>query len=200
MNSESAAVRWLAAQPGNFLAKLRSSVDAAKLSDYADAHVSDLSPHLSDWTKKDLLAAIGYDPLKGGGSELKSAQASISAPLESGHQPKNYQIEPAQETVTAFKELLASKGLAYFVSWRWEGWRKFGIIGVRPAGQSQALAPAVDREEFARSTSRFTAADRVIGKVRTGSPKHLAISALSRRLASQSRPPVACGDDLEGKP
>jgi hypothetical protein len=199
MNSESAAVRWLAAQPGNLLAKLRSSVDAAKLSDYADAHVSDLSPHLADWTEKDLLAAIGYDPLKAGASELEPAQVSTSAPTDLAHRP-GYQLEPAQETVAAFKELLASKGLSYFVSWRWEGWRKFGIIGVRPAGQAQALAPAVDREEFARSTSRFTAADRVIGKVRTGSPKHLAISALSRRLASQSRTQVACCDELRGNP
>lgn len=162
MKTNTSAAAWFAAQPKSLLAKLRSPEDAGKLLDYADRNASDVPTCVADWTEKDLLAAIGYDPLKAKGALL----------------------EPARETIKAFEELLAAKGFDYYITWCWEGWRRYGVIGIRPGGAANVLAPAIDREVFARSDSTWGDADRTIGRVRTGSPKHLAIRALLTRLAA----------------
>lgn len=91
-------------------------------------------------------------------------------------------LEPGAESVATFTALLAAQGLAYFISWQWVGWRRHGILGVTKAGGPYDLLPTIDREEFARSNTSWSARDRLIGRVRTGSPKHRAVQALTARL------------------
>lgn len=93
--------------------------------------------------------------------------------------------QPASETVKQFQQLLADNNLAYYISWRWEGWRKHGVVGIMPKCEWYALLPAIDREEFSRASSTWGTNDRTLGRVRTGSPKHLAILALYKRLVAR---------------
>jgi hypothetical protein len=91
-------------------------------------------------------------------------------------------VEPAAATVDAFNQLLAEKGLTYYIFDRLVGEMRHGVIGLRPAGAANVFAPAVDREEFVRSSSSWSSADANIGRPRTGSPKHLALLALVERM------------------
>jgi hypothetical protein len=91
-------------------------------------------------------------------------------------------VEPAAETVKAFNNLLAEKGLAYFIVDKLVGEMRHGVIGVRPAGAGNVFARAIDREEYARSSSSWSCADATIGRPRTGGPKHMALLALVARL------------------
>lgn len=166
---------WLATQSPALAANLRRPADAAALYNYALDNADEVPTDVAGWTSKDIRAAIRYDPLSNAGDSAVTGLGVVTV--------------PAAESVQSFKQLLADQGLAYFVTWRWEGWRKFGVIGVRPAGVENALEPALEREEFARSNSSFTAADRLIARVRTGSPKHLAILALTARLAERTGVP-----------
>jgi hypothetical protein len=90
--------------------------------------------------------------------------------------------ESASDTVRTFNNLLAERGLAYYVVDRLVGDVRHGVIGLRPAGAGNVFARAVDREEFARSSSSWSSADATIGRPRTGSPKHLALVALVERM------------------
>jgi hypothetical protein len=91
-------------------------------------------------------------------------------------------IEPAAETVKAFNQLLAERGLAYYIVDKVVGELRHGVIGIRPAGASNLFARAVDREEYARSSCSWSSGDATIGRLRTGSPKHRALLALVARL------------------
>jgi hypothetical protein len=94
----------------------------------------------------------------------------------------NHRTESAAETVRTFNLLLAERGLAYYIVDKLVGEMRHGVIGVRPAGLSNVLAPAVAREEYTRSSSSWSSADATIGRPRTGSPKHVALLALVDRL------------------
>jgi hypothetical protein len=102
-------------------------------------------------------------------------------------------LEPAAETIRAFNALLAEKRLAYYVFDRLAGDVRHGVIGLWPAGAGNIFAPAVDREEYCRSSSTWSSTDATLGRPRTGSPKHLALLALVARmkgsLAGSSRAP-----------
>jgi len=91
-------------------------------------------------------------------------------------------IEPAAETIKAFNNLLAEKDLTAYVFDRLVGELRHGVIGIRPAGAANAFAKAIDREEYARSSSTWSSADATIGRPRTGSPKHRALLALVVRM------------------
>lgn len=91
-------------------------------------------------------------------------------------------IEPAAETLKAFNQLLAEKGLTAYVVDKLVDDRRHGVIGIRPAGMSNVFAKAVDREEYARSSCSWSSADAKLGRPRTGSPKHLALLVLVARL------------------
>lgn len=91
-------------------------------------------------------------------------------------------IEPAAETVKIFNNLLAEKGLAYFVFDRLVGQVRHGVIGLRPAGAANVFAKAVDREEYVRTSASWSSSDTTIGRLRTGSPKHRAVLALVERM------------------
>ena len=87
-------------------------------------------------------------------------------------------LEPAAETVRTFNALLAEKGLAYYIVDKLVGEVRHGVIGIRPAGLSNVLAWAIDREEYSRSSSIWSSGDATVELPRTGSPKHLALLAL----------------------
>jgi hypothetical protein len=91
-------------------------------------------------------------------------------------------IEPAAETVKAFNKLLAEKSLAVYIVDKLVGELRHGVISLRPAGISNAFARAVDRVEYSRSSSSWSSGDAKIGRLRTGSPKHLALRALVARM------------------
>lgn len=91
-------------------------------------------------------------------------------------------IEPAAETVRTFNQLLAEKNLAFYIVDRLVGELRHGVIGIRPAGAGNVFARAIDREEYARSSSSWSSSDVTLGRPRTGSPKHLALLALCKRM------------------
>jgi hypothetical protein len=91
-------------------------------------------------------------------------------------------LEPAASTVREFNNLLAARGLTAYVFDRLVGEMRHGVIGIRPAGLGNVFAPAVDREEYARSTASWSSADATIGRPRTGGPKHRALLALVAKL------------------
>lgn len=91
-------------------------------------------------------------------------------------------IEPAAATLKTFNQLLADKGLTFYVFDRLVGEMRHGVIGIRPAGAGNVFAKAVDRQEYVRNSSNWSSADATIGRPRTGSPKHLALVALVERL------------------
>jgi hypothetical protein len=94
-------------------------------------------------------------------------------------------LQPAAETAPGFEQLLAANNLSYYISWRWEGWRKHGVIGITEKCEWYELPPVLEREEFSRASSKWGSKDRTLGRVRTGSPKHSAILALYQRLAAR---------------
>lgn len=53
---------WLGDQDETFSDGLRSPEDALKLYRYALANDHHLAEYAEDWHKRDLIAAIGYDP------------------------------------------------------------------------------------------------------------------------------------------
>lgn len=91
-------------------------------------------------------------------------------------------LEPAAETVRTFNNLLAEKGLTYYICDRLVGEMRHGVIGIRAAGAANVFARAIDREEYARSSSIWSSGDASIGRPRTGSPKHRALLALVARI------------------
>lgn len=93
--------------------------------------------------------------------------------------------EPAADTARAFEKLLAERGLGYYIVWTWAEWRRHGVIRIVTLdayGKPDWTKEAFAREVFARSTSSWGASDAVVGRVRTGSPKHLALLALIAKL------------------
>lgn len=93
--------------------------------------------------------------------------------------------EPAADTARAFESLLAEKELGYYIVSTWSGWRRHGVIRVVPLdarGEPDWTKQAVVREEFVRSTSLWRQSDRVVGRVRTGSPKHQALLNIIKQL------------------
>jgi len=93
--------------------------------------------------------------------------------------------QPAADTVRAFENLLTEQGLGYYIVSTWTGWRRHGVIRVVPLDARREpdwTKPPVQREEFARSTSAWGQSDRVIRRVRTGSPKHVALLNIIQRL------------------
>ncbi|MBK4733030.1 hypothetical protein [Noviherbaspirillum pedocola] len=95
--------------------------------------------------------------------------------------------EPAADSVKAFQALLAKHRLGYLIVWTSAGWHKHGVIRVFPLTENGALDTRhlVFAEEFTRSNSSWGVADRVLGRVRTGSPKHRAILALLASLSNR---------------
>jgi hypothetical protein len=93
--------------------------------------------------------------------------------------------EPAADTAKAFQALLAERGLGYYIVHTWVEWRRHGVIRVVPLdakGKADWTEPAVQREVFARSTSSWGPSDSVVGRVRTGSPKHQALLNIIERI------------------
>jgi hypothetical protein len=89
--------------------------------------------------------------------------------------------EPTAITATRFFSLLKRHGLEYGITYEWVGRCRHGVIEVFES----ALGPfdgAVACERFSRSTHLWTEADRRIGTMRAGSPKHLAVNALVAAL------------------
>ena len=89
--------------------------------------------------------------------------------------------EPTAVTTARFLALLARHGLDYGITYKWVGRCRHGVIEVYEA----ALGPfdgAVDSEEFNRETQLWTDADSNIGRMRTGSAKHMAVKNLLARL------------------
>jgi hypothetical protein len=97
-------------------------------------------------------------------------------------------LQPASETVKEFEQMLTENNLSYYISWHWAGWRKHGVIGITRKCEWYELPPVLDREEFSRASSAWGAKDRTLGRVRTGSPKHLAILTLYHRLVARLYP------------
>lgn len=91
-------------------------------------------------------------------------------------------LEPAADTIRTFNNLLAERGLTYYICDRLVGELRHGVIGLRPVGSGNVFAKAVDREEYIRSSSSWSSADATIGRPRTGSPKHRALLALVARM------------------
>lgn len=91
-------------------------------------------------------------------------------------------LEPAADTIRTFNNLLAERQLAFYICDRLVGELRHGVIGLRPAGAGNGFARAIDREEYARSSSSWSSADATIGRPRTGSPKHRALLALVERM------------------
>jgi hypothetical protein len=91
-------------------------------------------------------------------------------------------VGPAAATLREFNNLLAEKGLAYYIVDRLVGDRRHGVIGLRSAGAGNIFAPAVHREEYARRSSTWSSADAQLGRPRTGSQKHMALLALVERM------------------
>lgn len=90
-------------------------------------------------------------------------------------------IEPAAETVRTFNQLLEEKNLAYYICDRVVGELRHGVIGIRPAGAGNVFARAIDREEYARSSS-WSSSDATLGRPCTSSSKHMALLALFERM------------------
>jgi len=93
--------------------------------------------------------------------------------------------QSAADTVRAFENLLIEQGLGYYIVSTWVGWRRHGVICIVPLdarGEPDWTKHPIIREEFARSTSAWGQADRPVGRVRTGSPKHVALLSLIQRL------------------
>jgi hypothetical protein len=89
--------------------------------------------------------------------------------------------EPTAVTTARFLSLLKRHGLEYGITYEWVGRCRHGVIEVFDA----ALGPfdgAVACERFSRNTQLWTEADALIGTMRTGSPKHLAVKALVATL------------------
>lgn len=93
--------------------------------------------------------------------------------------------ESAADTIKAFKAILAEKNLDYYIVDQLVGEGRHGLIGVRLAGISNAFARAVDKEMYSRSSVGWSSADATIGRLRTGSSKHLALLVLTQRLKAR---------------
>jgi hypothetical protein len=94
--------------------------------------------------------------------------------------------ELASDSVEAFEALLAKHCLGYLIIWTWAGWTKHGVIRIFPLTEQGALdtRQLLASEKFARSNASWGKSDQVLGRVRTGSPKHRAILALVDSLAT----------------
>ncbi|SFF34258.1 hypothetical protein [Paracidovorax wautersii] len=58
-----AVADWLGWQNESLSFGLRSSMDALRLYDYAQAHPDTLAEMADEWTSRQRIAALGYDPL-----------------------------------------------------------------------------------------------------------------------------------------
>jgi len=96
--------------------------------------------------------------------------------------PRIY-VEPTAVMPARFLALLEAKGLGYSIAWQWGEASKCrnGVIFVHSAEGPQvgALAEAL----FVWNTHLRTAPDERIGKLRSGSPKTLAVKALLAKLS-----------------
>ena len=92
--------------------------------------------------------------------------------------------EPTALMVQRFEAVLAELGYAYFITWTWHyaagrGYRH-GVLTVYDV--AKGCDYRIDVEPFARQTHRWTKADEWIGRLRHGSPKAWAVSAMLRRI------------------
>ncbi len=89
--------------------------------------------------------------------------------------------EPAAQTTARFIAFLRRHDLEYGITWQWVGRVRHGLLEV----YHTALGPCdgnVLAQPFERNTATWADSDCRIVKVRTGSPKHLAIKAALQRL------------------
>ena len=94
--------------------------------------------------------------------------------------------EPAAQTTARFMAVLRRYDLDYGITWQWVGRVRHGVLEV----YENALGPCdgnVLAQTFERNTAVWEESDCRIGKVRTGSPKHLAIKAALERLDEHAR-------------
>lgn len=96
--------------------------------------------------------------------------------------PRIY-VEPTSVMSARFLALLEARGLTYTIAWQWDAASKYrdGVLTVHTAAGPEA--GAVAEALFVRNTHLWTPADERIGKLRSGSPKTLAVKALLSRLS-----------------
>ncbi|MDW3682999.1 hypothetical protein RA280_14825 [Cupriavidus sp. CV2] len=79
-------------------------------------------------------------------------------------------LEAAGITRTRFINLCEQGGFSYELTWFWSGRNRHGRLIVRHYARS---APLVI--DFARNAGGWAAADEMLDRLRTGSPRHLAV-------------------------
>jgi len=110
---------------------------------------------------------------------LEDKAAALEAEMEAATAPAT-RGEPTAELAYRFKTMLQARNMGYTITWQWDatGKNRHGVIRVF----YEDKPGTVDEAVFARSTHVWADADSRIGKLRTGSPKTLAIKALLARL------------------
>lgn len=92
-------------------------------------------------------------------------------------------LPSARVTTDEFKSICNALHLRWVIDWKWEGRNRAGVLKVYDRhGNLKA------RVMYGRSTQMWGEGDRGLDRVRTGSPKHLAVLEVQKSLKLLDEP------------
>jgi hypothetical protein len=92
-------------------------------------------------------------------------------------------LPPARVTTDEFKSFCDAQDLRWLIAWKWEGRNRAGVLKVYDRDDNLKARVVYDR-----NTQMWGNGDRGLDRVRTGSPKHLAVLKAKSMLESPDEP------------
>ena len=95
----------------------------------------------------------------------------------------NNNLPPARVTTDEFKSFCDAQNLRWLITWKWQGRNRAGVLRVYDCDDNLKA-----RVLYGRSTQMWGPGDHCLDRVRTGSPKHLAVLEAKKMLVLSEEP------------
>ena len=92
-------------------------------------------------------------------------------------------LAPARVTTDEFKSFCDAQNLRWLITWKWQGRNRAGVLRVYDRDDNLKA-----RVVYGRNTQMWGLGDHGLDRVRTGSPKHLAVLEAQKMLVLPDEP------------
>lgn len=86
-------------------------------------------------------------------------------------------LPPARVTTDQFKSFCDAQDLRWLITWKWQGRNRAGVLRVHDRDDNLKA-----RVIYGRNTQKWGLSDHGLDRLRTGSPKHLAVLEAQKML------------------
>jgi hypothetical protein len=99
--------------------------------------------------------------------------------------PSSAYLPPARKSTDLLKAMLQERGFEFDIDWFWNGRARSGRLNIREKGIHAYGSRPLFSTCYSRSTQLWGQSDEHLDRLRTGSPKHLAVQDAIRFLESK---------------